>query len=485
MNISHLRAHQRAALKHIIQRKGVGILIHDPGLGKTATALTFLEALARKKNPLTVNVLVVAPLSAAPEWPKEAAKWLPDDVAFEAGVLGGTIKERAATIKSGVFGKTLEYSQRHLPNHNIKASLHIDVINIDTLSGRKEADNLVRSVKHRNYDVLIADELHNFRRYSNRQRLLKRMAKYIPRRIGMTGTFQPKGLEDAYRQLEIIDPTVFYGNYATFMSTYCQMGGFENREVISYRNVDDYEKRLGEVAHVATKEEALDLPPTTDTIIEYTLSPAEMKAYKEMKVDLMTEFSNGDILTVGIPLTKTLRLRQIACGYAPNEDGDIQNLGFTKAKYIKDLVDNQLLGEKRIVIFTNFRDEQNAIVSALEGSDVEVLRIDGHVKAAQRDWIAKKFASDYKYRVVLVANIATVSTGINWMTSASHAIFSSLPLAREEYIQARGRLDRSGQTRPVTYWVMQGKGTLEGLHYSSFQNREALDKVIFDHIMSK
>ena len=470
--------HQREGVRHLVKNKGVGTLHFDPGTGKTLTTLTYLSALARKKG--TVTGLVVAPLAAVGVWPEEVEKWVPEDVAVQVWNLGGTIKQKIEQIRTGLPDPKLSSVWERQGPFDAPA-LILWVINVDVLSSRTNkagenlADKLLAAVKKVKFDVMVVDELHQYRRYSNRQRLAARIAKVIPRRIGLTGTPMPKGPEDMYRQMQIIDPELFKMNYMQFLNEFCVMGGFQGREIISYKRVDEFAEILSRRALTVKKEDALDLPAYTDTLIPFKLSPKELKAYKELKNDLITELENEQTFTVDSALTKTLRLRQVSSGYLPGEAGEgISRLGTSKADTIKSLVQTTLETDKRIVIFTNFKQELEDLRMAL-AKEGTVLTIDGSVPMDERAKIGKRFAAPSDERIILIAQVRTVSTGLNWMTSAHSAIFSSLPLDRADYIQARDRLHRVGQKEHVNYYIMAGKGTIDEVIYSAHLDRASME----------
>jgi len=488
LSVSDLYRHQRAGLRHLVARGGVACLFHDAGVGKTTTTLRYLEALARKANR-HVRVLVVAPLAAVATWPQETEKWLPADIDVDCAVLGGTIVQRADAIASAIPGATLARYNRIVTLG--AGSLQILVVNIDTFSQRRGkghadmATKLLNSVKRYNPDVLVVDELHTCRNYSNRQRLLARIAKHVPRRIGLTGTPMPKGIENVYRQLQIIDPEVFPTSYNGFLDTYAVMGGFQGREIVSYRRLDEFEEKLKDVAHVVKKEDALDLPPTTDVVVPVTLSAKELKAYQEIKKELLTELDSGEVITIDNALVKSLRLRQAALGFLPKPDGDgYAFLGTSKIAAAKSLIHETLEGEKRIVVFTTFGNELEALKQTLAATGTRIDVINGATPSDDRLAIRKRFASSDPQRIVLIAQVGTVNVGINELVSASNAVFTTLPLDRAVFDQAKARLDRQGQTKPVTYYYIEASGTVDGVVRAAHQTRADLESAITAHIKS-
>lgn len=481
LDISNLLEHQKRGLRFLMERKGIGCLFQSAGAGKSLIVLKYLEALARKHGKVTA--LVVAPLAAVASWPQEAAKWLPSDVGARVTVLTGRLPERAAALAGGDWSRhTIEHFQ---PADG--PQIRVAVVNIDTFSRRRspngddQAAELLKAVKRMAPDVLVVDELHMLRAYSNRQRLLVRIAKTVPRRIGLTGTPQPKGLENIFRQLQVIDPTVFPYNYQTFLDTFCVLGRYPG-EISAYKRLDEFTQMLATVAHVVKKEDVLDLPPTQDVVVPVVLSPKEQKVYNELKKELCAELDTGKVITVGNSLTKTLRLRQVALGYLPDEDGDAVSLGLSKIKAVADLVENTLAEEKRIVVFTNFQYELKQLHKVLRGLVDRVDVIDGATPASERLAIRERFGSASDERIALIAQTQTMSMGVNELTTAAYVIYTSLPLDRAQYDQSRARVDRQGQTRPVTYYLIEAVNTVDTAVRKAHQSRANLEAAITEYL---
>lgn len=76
----------------------------------------------------------------------------------------------------------------------------------------------------------------------------------------LSGTPVTNSAIDLWSQYRFMDPAVFGRNYWAFRSRYVVMGGYENKKIIGYRNVDELIKREYSRAYRATKLECLDLP---------------------------------------------------------------------------------------------------------------------------------------------------------------------------------------------------------------------------------
>lgn len=530
-------AHQKRVLRRLIAEKGVLALLCAPGTGKTAATLDYLSILAAANQARETRVLVVCPLAAVDTWVLQAKQYVGPQVAYWAEALGGSIRQRAQALASrggrpyqNEFGstkpikatpgegtrashwrKTVAFAaddRSGLPIHHEHGPdalqgdlplLMLEVVNLDTLSSRERvtrtktmADIMLDAVKRFRPDVVVVDESHKIKAASgNASRFMARLAEHVERRILLTGTVMPHSPLDVYGQWRFLDPYAFgelkrdgtrqKATFGGFKNRYAVYGGWMGQEVVGFRNLDDMHEIMSKSSIVVRKEDALDLPPTTDVTVPVTLSPAEARAYDDLKKQLATRFAASSVTTTN-RLTQLMRLRQVTSGHVTDDAGVVQVLGSSKVRTVTSLVNDTLAGENRIVVFSFFKQEIEDLKKALSQRGTEVLVVTGDVPSEQRIAIRERFGSDDPTRIVLVAQIKTMSLAVNELVTASHAIFASLSQQRDDYIQARDRLDRIGQTTPVTFWHVLVPGSVDEVILTSHRDRTDLEDAMLKHI---
>lgn len=525
-------AHQKRGLRDLLNRRGVGALIMDPGTGKTATAIDYMGVLALGLGRDEIRVLVVCPLAAVDTWVDQMGKWASPDVNYWAEAVGGTLLHRAETLANrggqpfvrplvkgrrynGVGPRSLHYNKswgletkpeglevERGPDTVPGPRIVLEVINIDTLTSRSRvgsrsmADVMVEAIRRYSPDLLVVDESHKIKSASgNASRLLARVTPHVPRRIILTGTVMPHGALDVFAQWRFLDPTAFGemqedgrrkpATFGRFKDRYAVTGGYLGREVIGYRNLDEMQDIMAERATVVRKEDALDLPGVTDTTIHVELSGREKKSYSEMKKALATDLGRGNLASVGSRLTQMMRLRQITSGHLPDDNGTVHSIGDSKIKTIRSLVNDTLAGESRVVIFCQFTHEINALAKALDVAGTEVMKIQGATPKEERVQLRQRFGSDDPARIVMVAQITTMSLAVNELVTASNAVFGSMTLQRDDYVQAKDRLNRLGQSKPVTFWHVVAPGTVDEVILQAHQDRTNLESAVLKHILDQ
>lgn len=383
---------------------------------------------------------------------------------------------------------------------NVKPRLIIEIINFDPLARRDElgsknmADVFVDAIKRYAPDFVVIDEAHKIKSAGGQaSRLLARVQKYVPRRALLTGTVMPHSPLDVFGQWRFLDPYAFGQKDANgvaqlaklddFYTRFAKRGGFYGKEVVGYEHLEDMQRIMARNAVVARKYDCLDLPPTTDVIVPVRLSAPEVKAYAELKKTMATDLASGLHASVSSVLTLGMRLRQITSGHLPTDDhGPMEVLGRSKVDTIKSLVEDQLPDEKRIVIFCLFSFEIKMLAAVLDRSDNEIMVIEGGTPTHVRQAYRQRFGSAESQRMIMVAQIKTVSVAINELVTASHAIFGSLSQQRDDLVQAKARLDRVGQTKPITFWFPMALGTVDEVIFKSHQERTDLEAAMLQHI---
>jgi len=522
-------AHQIRGLKRIIEQRGIAALLFDPGTGKTMTTLDYISLLGLKARSREVRVLVLAPRAAVDTWVVQSEQYLSDDLNVWAEALGGSIIEKAHSIadrggspfrdvgkkysRKALAGalnasKALAlYTRGDRPLHHLEGPQALGVqkpkvillsCNLDTFSRRDRyksgtyADLLVEAVRRFSPDLIVIDESHKIKSYnSNVSRLVARLESLTPRRIILTGTVMPHSAMDVFAQWRFLAPNDFgrldaNGNrmratYTDFRNKFGVMGGYMGRQIVAFTNLEELQEIMAKRAIVVRKQDALDLPPVTYTVVPVDLSAKEKAAYKAMKKDLVVQLGN-DVAMVQNRLTVMMRLRQITSGYLPDSAGNVHQIGTSKLDTIKSLVNDTLEGENRVVVFCQFTHEIDELSKRLAHPGTEVLTIQGSTKDSERIAIRKRFGSQDPTRLILVAQVKTLSVAVNELITASHVVFGSMSLQRDDYIQAVDRLNRLGQTKPVTVWHVNAPRTVDDVIMTSHKERTDLEAAVLAHI---
>jgi len=452
--------HQVKAMKKLFSNEFGGALLMDVGTGKTKAVIDYLGVRNLKYGG--EKWLVVCPKGTIDTWVSQFELHLPDSIKYEIQVAKGSIRDKAeqasaVTLKGDV--------------------LTVFIINFDAFSSKDTQQLLVNKCIEACFTGVIIDESHRIKSPSaNRTKALIKIGRKVPYRIIMTGTVSPNNPLDVFGQWKFLNPARFGESFFQFKRRYAIMGGYQGKEIVGFQNQDDLQKHLHKDAFVAKKEDCLDLPPVTEEIIPAGLSHREEQAYEQMAKYYLVKLQEGGAATVSISLTKILRLRQITSGFIGYEDdfGDkkVETLGRSKLDLCMDRLDELVDAGEKVVVFAHFIYDVKRIAQevAKQFKGVRVGTIYGGTKEKDRREILTAFYREEGPQV-LVAQMRAVGISINEMVVASNAIFYSLSERIDDIGQAIGRLDRQGQTKPVTIQFLLTPNSMDEVLYTSYKQK--------------
>ncbi len=514
-----LMQHQTDAVKFLDSVDGIGALLFDPGVGKTGSTLAWIDGLAARQKD--VRVLVIAPLTAADTWVLQAPPFM--DSPVKARMLQGrTVDILADITRAGNWMSVPKTSI--MADHKGTRARQVSGNRVTILSmsagalssfckERTDIVRVLRAVRKYNPHVIVIDESHIIKSATaNISKVAYQIGQLAPHRIILTGTVCPNSPIDVYGQWRFMAPWTFSDQYdedyvkspltmskaqkagirpwpiGRFENRYGQKGGYGGKSIVGLNDYREQEMndRVAERSMVVRKEDALDLPPVTDVDVHVTLNAKEARAYKEMAEDLAAEMEDGSLLEAPNVLAKLMKLRQIHAGFVKDTDtGTVHIVGDSLRKAVKEVVETQLAGEDRIVVFAYFKSECAMLADSLRKKGVTVELITGATKASERLAIRQRFAdvSGNPERTILVAQQRTMSVSVNELVTAQNAVFASMSERRNDWVQARGRLDRNGQVgQHVTFWNCYSPGLIGNIMLDRHKDKGDLEKALLDHI---
>lgn len=406
----------------------------------------YLEGKARK-------VLIVAPTSVVSVWPREIKDYAAFD--YEVRVLDGSSKKKAEELNSFTDDKALK----------------IAVINYE--STWRILDELI----HWNADLIIADESQRIKSPTAKQsKALHRLGDRARYKLILSGTPVQNAPLDLWSQYRFLDKRIFGTSYYRFRARHAIMGGYGKYQVIGYKNMDELIRKTHSVALRVTKEEALDLPETTDEIRYCSLEAESERLYKRILKDSYVQLEKGEVTAQNL-LTKLLRLSQLTGGFIGADDGTIKQISKAKLDALKEIIEDMKDAGKKLVVFARFLPEINAIKNMLDKMGISYTYITGEVK--DRGEEVRKFQEENAVRV-FIAQIQTAGLGIT-LHAANTAVFYSLDFNYANYSQARARIHRIGQKNTCTYIHLIAPDTVDEKILKALEKKENIAKQIVDN----
>jgi len=425
--------HQEEAVRFVCALYASGkrgaMICADMGTGKTAMAIYIALVHGFQTN------VVFCPLRVVQVWRPQIE--LHSAVPFVVASLDDSFASVSAKRAEG---------ERLMKLAQARGAPFILVINYESAWRSPFAEWILRQ----RVDLMIADEIHRAKAPGGKaSRFLARFGKVARYRLGMTGTPMPHGPEDLYGELRAIAPSVFGWSNAAFRQRYMVMGGFQNHQIVGYRNLEELNRRFYSVAFRVTKD-VLDLPEEMHVTYTCELGPEAWRIYQSLKRDLVARVEAGEI-TAANALVKLLRLQQITGGFLRTDEGHDIQIDSTKMNLLRDVLEDIDPGEP-IVVFCRFHRDLDAVNRIADEAGRRALELSGRTDDLKR-WQAGEAP-------VLAVQIESGGVGVD-LTRARYAIYYSLGFSLGSYEQSLARIHRPGQTRPVEYIHLLAKNTVD------------------------
>ena len=394
------------------------LLADDMGLGKTVQ--TIFAVRFGFSEQLFKSILVLCPKSLVLNWLAEFRKWAPELIS-----LALSPPERSA---EEVWSKALD-------------NCHVAIANYEQVRGACLA------MKHRHFDLVVADEAHRLRNASSQVsqsfRLLRR-----DRFWALTGTPIERDLRDLATLMSLLDEkrfSVLDANLAT---------------AALREKAKPYILRR-------TKETVLkDLPEVMSSAELLSLLPLQLKTYRQVQSGYAC---NGE--KISNALHKLSELRRV-CDFDP-----ISKTSAKLERIHEELLDIKNLGEKALV-FSYVREPLDALF-AMTQSTLNAVLIDGRMSGTDRETAIKRFKSDPNV-TALYASSKVASEGLT-LVEANHVFFINRWWNPSSNAQARDRVNRIGQKRIVFIHEYVCVGTIE----ETIQKLLISKNAIYDEVIGR
>lgn len=286
---------------------------------------------------------------------------------------------------------------------------------------------------------------------------------------GLTGTPMPNEPTDAWAQCRLINPSRVPQFVTGFRDTVM-------RQITQFKWV----AREGALETVYdamqpairySREECIDLPPTTVSTRQVDLTKEQQAAFDEMLRQFHAEYEGGQI-TAANEAIKMSKLLQICAGVAyGNDDTHVVLPSGPRIELVREIIEQ---AQAKVLVFVPFTAPLMGLAAALEKTHT-VAVVHGGVTKTQRDKIFQDFQSGRNPQVI-VADARTMAHGLT-LVEANTVVWYAPPNSAETYQQACARVTRPGQTKN-TYIINIESTAIERKVYERLNGKEKLQGLL-------
>jgi len=482
---------------------GCFALFDEMGLGKTKQCIDAAQLLYESGD--IDSVIVAAPAAVRSVWYDP-----------EFGELKRHLKPETAASVLEFHAKKRTWST----DHKVAKRLKWTITNYDFLRAKPRLEDLIKACDART--LLIVDESSAVKNARAAQTAAIVALRQKARRVWLlNGTPIANSPLDMYAQGLVMDPRILgCQSYYHFRSRYAIMGGWNQKQITGWRDLDDLQRRFKPYVLRRLKKDCLDLPEKIPAVtLTVTLSPHDWTNYYKPMRDEMVAWLDDQTMSIAVQAgVKAMRLSQICSGFlggvealpaglgidssdddrpdwipgASVQPGDrterqpIQEINRAKLDMILEWLENRIEddGTFKAIIWCRFRAELHRLMTELAAApwaakrNVKFGEIHGGQKKHERE-IALRLLDPRTAPlgpVIVGGTPATGSMGLN-LTAANTVVYMSNDYNLKTRLQSEDRVHRPGQVRPVSYFDVvavgpSGQKTMDHAAVKALRNKE-------------
>lgn len=452
------------------------------GSGKTKVAIDLHSA--RYLAGQIDAVIVLCPVSIKKTW----ARWAtPEEIreAYDTALAITGNEKKAQEAAFSVQGEIQKHSP--IPNavitvdtdkkngmtvHQDKGGLKWFIVGLESIQSSTKAVEMTMKIAKSNRCAIVVDESSKIKNpQATRAKRAMEIGRECKYRLIMTGTSVTQGIIDLYMQFEFLDPQIIgIGDGYSFRNRYCVMGGYENKVIQGYQNVDELMDIIRPNVFQVTKEEANpELPPKLMLPPRLVQMTGEQKRiYKEVKAQLVSVIGGREVTAKNV-LDKMRLLQQVECGFYSADEEDEFDGEMSRVERViegRDPKIEEMLSvledspdTESVIVWCRYRNQLRRVVEALRneyGPD-QVVEFHGGCDEDQREEAKQRFQG--RRSRFIVATQACGGMGQTW-TAATLVIYMSNTFSLEDREQSEDRAHRIGQENKVKYVDIACEGTV-------------------------
>lgn len=445
-------------------------------------------------------IMVVCPDTIKMVWEDEFKKWWPE---LDTIVVSGNITKRRAALATDADVYILNYEQLRahskLGKYGTMSQRHCVACDSDLDDEKKypqhRCERCPKELNKMDFGTVVIDEAHRIKEPKARQtRAAWAVAHQAPYRYALTGTPISDNPGDLWALGHAVSPTEF-PTKTKFLDRYCHrsFNFFGGMEVLGLKpeTREEFFKILDPRFRRLPLQVLLpQLPPVRRQNRRVAMGDKQAKVYREMAKYMAARF-DSEILTAPNPLTKLMRLMQLASAYATVEvekdEDDTETVTVTlsdpsnKIEALTDLLDET--GEDPLVAMSASKQLINLAAKRLERDGVSFGCITGDVDSVSRQGIVHRFQAG-EIRVIL-ATVQAAGEGIT-LTKSNRFVWLSRHWSAAVNEQAERRILRIGSEQHdyVEYIDLISVGTVEEYQREVLDGKlERLEEIVRDRDM--
>jgi hypothetical protein len=331
--------------------------------------------------------------------------------------------------------------------------------------------------------MIVADESTFIKNHTSaRSQIMYNISRFIPRRVILTGSPTPNGIENLYGQIFFLDRGTRLGESLTeFRREYM----YEDSRARKWRPRKGSRKRIldkiKDIVMVVEDTENVGLPAIVPNILKVEFDSKAERVYKEIENDFYSILDDHNDLEVLSEQAQTQKLRQVCSGFVYIKNADettnrVVKIHNEKLKALKELKES--LDGHNLLVGIQFKEDAQ-LIKKYFGYDVPTINSDTTDKQSDqyiREWKAGNIP-------MLLAHPRSMAWGLNMQSGGFNVAWFSITWDLEEWEQFIARLRRRGQVSATVFiHILVVAGSMDEVIYKAITQKDATQEGVLSYL---
>ena len=440
-----LHEYQRVCVMHQLQHDE-SMLWLGMGLGKTPITLTTI--VDRMRAGQVKKTLIFGPLRVIQAvWAREARKW-EHTKHLRFSVIHGTKEKRTRALFADADIYLINYEAMNwlaetLDHYYLSQDkpLPFEMVVYDEVSKLKNSTTLRMAGGNRDRKDPRGET------YKIKVTGWRKILKHFQYRTGLTGTPASNGYLDLHGQFLAVDGGERLGEYIThYKDSYFSSDYSGWSYTPTELGKQWIEFKISDITTKMDAKDYLDLPDCKVTNMMVDLPASARKAYTEVEKNMFTQLDSGDEIEVFSRSSVSNKCLQFCNGspYLSSESPEYEAVHDAKLDALEEVLEEA--GGSPVLCSYTFKSDAERIMKKFKKYKPVNLTA---TKSADTERIINEWNSG-KLKL-LIGHPASMGHGVDGLQeNGSILVWFGLNWSLELYEQMNGRINRQGQTRPVS-----------------------------------
>lgn len=247
-------------------------------------------------------------------------------------------------------------------------------------------------------------------------------------------------------------------------------------KLIDYKRLQMMHEVMDSIGSRLLKADVLDLPPKSYQQVYYDLTAAQQRMYDQLRRQMYATFPDGSEVTAALAIVQLTRFQQICSGYLPADDeSELRRIDEARHPRLDVLRELLLTVPRKAIVWAKYDIDVDEIAALCRKARLSFVVYDGRTSAEDRQLAISRFQDgDAQF---FIAKPTAAGMGLT-LTAADVVIYYNNGYSLSKRLQSEDRAHRIGQERPVLYYDIVARDTVDEKILEALRRKRVLAAMV-------